>query len=816
MNSLRRSLAGVLLLLLTQTSWAQQGTESIQATDLFKIHQLESVAVAPGGRNVAYTVKTIEETDGGQGTSYTYRTQLFLVPASGNEPPHPLTYGEGGASEPAWDPTGDRLAFTRTVEGKPQIFVLSMLGGEPYQLTHFTYGAHTPRWSPDGSQILFATTLPDSAVRAEAREEPPWPEERPGREPGDTGGAGPDPDGSLAEIQAWLDRNAADASPRVINRLNFIGETDLDARLSYDRFYVVAAEPGSEAKAVTRGFYSYGGGSWLPDGKGIVVSGFDARDRHPDRVLDSDLFVAPLDGTPVRRLLHIDGFALSDPLVSPDGTHLAFLGYPLDDPAYGQTELGVLPLNGTGEPAWLTLDFDRNVSDPKWSPNGWELYFTAPSNGGFPLYRVRLFDVPAPGYEVRMVDSKAADSTLSDSSAVPEAQTVDSVVTSTELASDTSQAPNAAEPGGRIERLTSFERGIGSYDATGSTVFFVATAAANPYELYAANRTFTQERRLTSHNADWLETRRLSLPEAYTLRRDSLEIQYWIMEPTSFQEGRRYPLVLEIHGGPSAMWGPGEPTMWLEFQYLASRGYGVVYSNPRGSSGYGYEFLRANYQDWGAGPAGDVLAVDSAAAALEWVDADRLAVTGGSYAGYLTAWIIGHDDRFKAAVAARGVYDLATFFGEGNAWQLVPWEFGGYPWDSDLMVEASRSGTPRIIAASEAEGPVPDADTLEAAAGPDTSMDRPSISVRDLLYQQSPLTYVDQIRTPLLILQGDNDLRVGPSQSEMLYKSLKVLNRPVEYVRYPNASHELTRSGDPKQRLDHLLRTYEFIARYVE
>ena len=143
-------------------------------------------------------------------------------------------------------------------------------------------------------------------------------------------------------------------------------------------------------------------------------------------------------------------------------------------------------------------------------------------------------------------------------------------------------------------------------------------------------------------------------------------------------------------------------------------------------------------------------------------------VTGGSYAGYLTAWIVGHDHRFKAAVAQRGVYDLATFFGEGNAWRLVPSHFGGYPWEAGSLLDYN-----------------------------------------------SPQSYVDQIQTPLLIMHGDNDLRTGVIQSEVLYKSLKALERPVEYVRYPNAGHELSRSGDPKQRIDRLLRIYEFMERYV-
>jgi len=242
------------------------------------------------------------------------------------------------------------------------------------------------------------------------------------------------------------------------------------------------------------------------------------------------------------------------------------------------------------------------------------------------------------------------------------------------------------------------------------------------------------------------------------------------MEPAGRKPGKKYPLVLEIHGGPSSMWGPGEYSMWHEFQLLCSLGYGVVYCNPRGSGGYGFDFRYANYRDWGHGPANDILAVASEVAHLEWVDPERQVVTGGSYAGYMTAWIVTQDHRFKAAVAQRGVYELSTFFGEGRAWRLVPNHFGGFPWEREA---------------------------------------------REHLDLNSPQTYAANIRTPLLIIHADNDIRTGLIQSEMLYKSLKELNRPVEYVRYPREGHELSRSGEPKHRMDRLSRIIEFFERYV-
>lgn len=164
------------------------------------------------------------------------------------------------------------------------------------------------------------------------------------------------------------------------------------------------------------------------------------------------------------------------------------------------------------------------------------------------------------------------------------------------------------------------------------------------------------------------------------------------------------------------------------------------------------------------------LAVVDETSRLEWVDPEQIFLTGGSYAGYLTAWIISQDHRFKAAVAQPGVYELSLFFGEGNAWRLVPYHFEGYPWEEEA---------------------------------------------RRLLEANSLQTFVASIHTPLLILHADEDLRTGVSQSKLLSRSLKVLERPVEYVRYPAEGHELSRSGHPRRRMDRLNRILEFFERFA-
>jgi dipeptidyl aminopeptidase/acylaminoacyl peptidase len=320
-------------------------------------------------------------------------------------------------------------------------------------------------------------------------------------------------------------------------------------------------------------------------------------------------------------------------------------------------------------------------------------------------------------------------------------------------------------------KLSTYDAGLSSLDVGSKQLIYIKTEVADPFELYVSDLNNKQAKRLTSFNTEWLKDKKLSMPEKkYYTNSKGMKVEYWVMKPTNFSPDKKYPVMLQIHGGPTAMWGPGEASMWHEFQYFCAQGYGVVYSNPRGSGGYGIDFLKANYQDWGTGPSEDVLAALDGTLAEGWGDRDKTVATGGSYAGYLTGWLVSHTNRFAAVSSQRGVYDLNTFFGEGNAWILVPMYFGGYPWDD---------------------------------------------SIKPILARESPFTYVNQITTPYLMLHGETDLRTGIVQGEMMYKALKVLNRPVEYVQHPGGTHELVRSGNVRQRIDQMLRIYEFFERYI-
>lgn len=363
----------------------------------------------------------------------------------------------------------------------------------------------------------------------------------------------------------------------------------------------------------------------------------------------------------------------------------------------------------------IRIDHDRSISQVQFGPGDTDLYFISPSNGGKVLNRAVVLL-------------------------------------------------------GKVSSLTSVDEGINDYWVGKGKALLSKTTYANPSELFVAEADFDKAQPLTAINTSWLEGKAIAKPEKFTFTNElGLEVEYWLLKPASASAQQQSPLLVQIHGGPASMFGPGDAGMWHEYQYFLAKGYGVLYGNPRGSNGYGEAFLQANYRDWGKGPSSDVFTAVDKVVAQGWVDTKNLYVTGGSYGAFLTAWIIAHDTRFRAASSQRGVYDLYTFFGSGNVWPMLKRYFGGFPWEDGILA---------------------------------------------ILQEQSPITYATQIHTPLLIFHGENDNRTGPTQSDYLYKQLKYLGRDVEYVRHPDADHEITRSGNVGQRIDQMLRTYEFFERF--
>ena len=708
-----------LVLLLFQNTIAQNESDKIELTDLLKIKTVGNINLSPDGSKVAFTVKSIE-TDEKSVLDYKFKTQIYMASTTGEGTPIQLTNSKEGASNPVWSPEGKQLVFTRTVDEKSQLFLLSLSGGEAKQLTKFKYGASNPKWSPDGNKLLFSAAISLSEMMKDSTlnpnySVPTWSLEKPGFDknehliPNKSKG---NPDGSMAEIRAYLNQNAIDKKAIVLDKLNFQNESNISSDMNFNHYFEINVTKESSPAIITKGFYNFSSADYTPDGKQIIFSGDVDTSENQDRSLESEIFISDTDGSNFKMILGEKGKQYTNAKISPKGKWIAFLVGKVSYVSIPTLE--VMPFNGTSKDI-ISIPYDRNKNNFVWSQNEAYLYFTSQANGGTIINRL---------------DIKTK----------------------------------------KITPLTKTDSGISSFDIVNSVLAYSKSQVSNPSELYLANAEAKNEKKISNYN-NWVLSKKLSFPEKKSFVNDlGLTVEYWVMKPTNFKEGTKYPVLLEMHGGPAAMWGPGEESMWHEFQYFCSKGYGIVYANPRGSGGYGLDFLQGNINDWGKGPASDVLTALDKTVDLSWADSSKLMITGGSYAGYLTAWIISHDKRFKVACAQRGVYDLTTFFGEGNAWRLVPNYFGGYPWEP---------------------------------------------KVKETLTRESPFTYVENITTPFIIFHGANDRRTGFVQGEMMYRSLKVLGRPVEYVVHPGATHEITRAGDNRQRMDQMLRTYEFFERWI-
>ena len=694
--------------------------EKIKVTDLLNVKTVSGVTLNNDAGKVAFSVMSIEPDTENKG-EYKYVNQIWMTATDGSSSPKQLTTTKEGSAQPAFSPDGKQIAFVRLADGKPQIFLLSLEGGEAVQLTKYKYGAGSPKWTADGKRIVFSSNislkdlLKDSVLNPK-KEIPKWPYEKTGFDKNENlqvNTAKPDADGNIDEIRAYLDNNEKDKKAKVLTKLQFQEESTTSNEISFNHFFIVDAKQNATPVELTHGFYRYNSVEFTPDGKNLIINGDIDSTQHPDRSQENQIFIANADGSNLKLLLGEKNKNYNSPKLSPSGKWLAF--------QFGNTglvdipKLAIMPLNGNAKDI-VTLNLDRAKGNLIWSADERYLYLSAQSNGGIPVYRIE-------------VKTK------------------------------------------QVERLSDYDNGVNGFDLKENKIAYSKTAVTSPFELFIADANMKNEKRLSSFNIDWLQNKQLSFPEKHSFTNNKNEtIEYWVMKPINYEAGKKYPLLLNIHGGPAAMWGPGENSMWHEFQYFCAKGYGVVYCNPRGSGGYGVDFLRANISDWGDGPTSDVLTSLDKTVAEGWADTSKLLITGGSYAGYLVSWIVGHDHRFKAACSQRGVYELSTEFGEGNAWRLIPNYFGGYPWQPE---------------------------------------------VKKLLDYESPITYVQNITTPYIIFHGENDLRTGTIQGEMLYKSLKVLGRPVEYVRHPGATHEITRSGNNRQRIDQMLRTYEFFERWL-
>lgn len=327
----------------------------------------------------------------------------------------------------------------------------------------------------------------------------------------------------------------------------------------------------------------------------------------------------------------------------------------------------------------------------------------------------------------------------------------------------------AASLEGEMYPATGDDEHVYGYDVAKSGEFALVTVS-NPTsvgELYVQTIATGERQNLTSFNEAFEQEVELVPAQAIVYKgAKEWDVHGWLMKPAGFVEGEKYPLIVEIHGGPHAMYAN---TFFHELQLLASNGYGVLYVNPRGSHGYSQQFVDAVRGDYGGGDYEDIMAgLDYVLAENDWIDESRLGVTGGSYGGFMTNWIVGHTNRFKAAVTQRSISNWVSFFGVSDiGYYFNEWQIG--------------------------------ADMTDV----------------EKLWNHSPLKYAKNIETPLLILHSEKDFRCPIEQAEQLYITLKQMKKETGFVRFPEADHNLSRTGYPNLRYARLEQITGWFEKYL-
>ncbi|MDZ5812801.1 S9 family peptidase [Halorubrum sp. AD140] len=654
-------------------------------------------------------------------------------------------------ADPRISPDGDRVAFLRRQPTDDEhtestVYLVDVAGGDPRRLTLAEGSDAEPRWSPSGDRIAFTSTRGADDDRQQLWVLPIDGGEA--RRVTDVVGGVSEiawaPDGErLAFVQSVTAEDREEGrdlsvpeeyepddhpDPRVIDRTVYrSGQRYFDGRRP--GVYVVdadaavdgaaAPDPAAGVERVTDRDADFAAPDW-GDADTLYVT--EAVGDDPDDSVETAIHAYDLADGERERVHTTTGWGAAIAATA-DGL-VAFTHAAPERTSMQQKNLRVLDRE-TGAVADLTGDLDRGLgheASPQWGPDDETLYFATPDEG-----KTALWHVPADG---------------------------------------------SAGPGRLLRPGTVSGATVGGAGGAGPgevTVAFAASEWDHPGDVFAHDAWSGETTRLTELNADYLSERAVGEPEEVRFESDGAEIQGWVLTPPDFEAEREYPLAVEIHGGPHAMWSTSG-TMWHEFQALAARGYVVFWSNPRGSTGYGEAHMQAIERDWGAVTLADVMAGVETVAARPYVDEANAFVTGGSFGGFMTAWAVGQTDYFRAAVSQRGVYDHTGFYGSTDkAYKLVEGDF--------------------------------DTDPRENAAW---------------LWEQSPAGHVDAVDTPTLLVHSEDDTRTPICTAELYHRLLRKNGVDTRFVRYPREGHELSRSGEPGHVVDRIERIVRWFDGYSE
>ena len=697
----------------------------LQPADILRVATVSDAQISPSGESIVYSLATVEGSE--------INSTLWIVrigerftgaPPTSRQPEQrrnwenfrfagrPLLPPGWNGVNPRWSPDGKSIAFLATRDGQRGIFVTGPARVTPRLIAlvresnfFITYAGEALAWSPDSRTIAY-----------------------------------------ISASEEELDKTD---DPHVIDRIQYKSRTALSDRLR-THVWITDVDAPQPRQLTSGAFYDHAI-SFSPRGDEIAF--LSNHEADPDANNNSDIFAVNLQGQ--LRQITATGGCEYEPTWSPDGKWIAYSATKRDvttiDSVAEDTHIWIASASGDLRRE-LTAAQDRRARNPHWRSDSRAIYFLANDHG-----QTLVFEVDVQTDKIRPLLG-AIDEIRSQENASEPAGALDStapVVLDQRVQVGSFSVAEGFEPpeavSGRIRPSL--------HDPITAAVI---SDPAHPTELWVARGNGIL--RVSNHNEALRRGVSLVEPQEFRFRSsDSSEVQAWLMKPAGWREDRKYPLILSIHGGPHGMYGYAfNPN----FQVLAARGYAVLYLNPRGSNGYGQKFSDGTLNGWGDGDYRDLMAgVDEALRRYSWIDQSRLGVTGGSYGGFMTDWIITQTPRFKAAVSIAGVSNLISFYATSIYQDLIHAEFGGFPWDN-----------------------------------------------YDLLWQWSPIRYVRQAQTPTLFIHGELDNDVPVTQAEEMYMGLRRRGVDAAFVRYPREGHGLR---EPRHRTDALERTIDWFDRYL-